>query len=766
MSDHHVPSQATRRGAGPAGGIDPVAPLRQSPAMVALPPRVRHLLGQLLGLLSTQLTRELDRLLMTLEHDLFRQAEFARNPALQSGYLETVKTLRKHRDEFIPFFMGELEDALVAIRDPASRPPAPTETEAPRFDAMRLVEDSEVSEDAVLSAIALRHESRAGLPLLLLGQRFGVLAGAPAFDAAALPVGPQSLGRLLARACTRLQLNLDARLQLYQLYDRQLMAGYAMLVESMNDLLDGANVLPGLTFVPLRTRRNDKRGATPVDSDPARAGTGAAAADPGPDAPQDSFAGSASDPAEAETLALLRQLMAERRDLLDKLATSPTRARVALPTVDVDAALGALQARAPNPQSPSTVPDIRQALLAQSRLKLGEAATLSREDSDTFELLGMLYTEIGRELRAGTQSKALLEQLQVPLLRVALQDRAFFVRQQHPARQLLNAVAEAGAVWLAEDEADPQLNAKLQSAVDHVVTHYDGDAAVFDSANQQLQEHLQVMVRKAEVSERRHVDAAQGREKLDLAKRQATEVIEDAAGGRTIPRFLGGLLDQAWSDVLTLVLLRHGEASGEWQQHVGATRQIIAACVDGVPAPDGLADRIEKALALVGYHGEEAAAITRRLTAADDDSDDPASRTELAMKLKARARLGADTAEKPKVAAAPRTPREQACHDHLRTLPFGSWIEFSINQQGDVVRRRLAWYSPVTGRALFVNQRGQRIDDATGPQDLDQLARLVAIGQARVVPAGHARLVDRAWQAAVTALRGITGHAQGQEQSA
>src|SRR3546814_595077 len=122
----------------------------------------------------------------------------------------------------------------------------------------------------------------------------------------------------------------------------------------------------------------------------------------------------AINPGEAESLALLRQLMTQRRDLLDKLATSSgsPRMRVPLPTHDVDAALGALQARAPNPQSPSTVPDIRQALLAQSRLKLGEAATLSREDSDTFELLGMLYSEIGRELRAGTQSKALLEQLQ------------------------------------------------------------------------------------------------------------------------------------------------------------------------------------------------------------------------------------------------------------------------------------------------------------------------------------------------------------------
>ena len=51
----------------------------------------------------------------------------------------------------------------------------------------------------------------------------------------------------------------------------------------------------------------------------------------------------------------------------------------------------------------------------------------------------------------------LLRKLQLPLLRVALQDRGFFVRAQHPARQLLNVVAESGARWLDDDDIDPQL---------------------------------------------------------------------------------------------------------------------------------------------------------------------------------------------------------------------------------------------------------------------------------------------------------------------
>jgi len=215
------------------------------------------------------------------------------------------------------------------------------------------------------------------------------------------------------------------------------------------------------------------------------------------------------------------------------------------------------------------------------------------------------------------------------------------------------------------------------------------------------------------------------------------------------------LLNQAWADVLTLSLLRHGAESDEWKRKLETTRQIVENCCrSGQHAPDhALAESIESALSQVGYHSEEAAAIARRLASATDDENDPASRTELAMKLKARARLGEQIASTKKNKLAPRTQDEQARYEYLRQLPYGTWIEFTTNQQGDTVRRRLSWYSTVTDNALFVNQRGQRVAEQT----LDSLARLLAGGQARVVTAERARLIDRAWHATLNALRSFAG---------
>jgi hypothetical protein len=463
---------------------------------------------------------------------------------------------------------------------------------------------------------------------------------------------------------------------------------------------------------------------------------------------------------EGAAFELLQQLLTGRRELLGKLRPDAGAAsRQQLETEDLVEALGSLQHAPASKGGGKGLLDIKQTLLAQVRQQRGRGANFSREDNDSFELLSMLFGQIEREVRKDAPAASLLKRLQVPLLRVALKDRAFFIRPRHPARQLLSAVAESGARWLDKDDIDPQLIGPLQQAVNNVVENFEGDTAVFEASNRELQTQLHNLARKAEMTERRHVEAARGKEKLEIAKHKAADTITEIVGEERLPKFVRALLNQAWADVLTLTLLRQGEDSDEWRQQLATTRAIVATCGrSGATADPALASHVEAALGQVGYHSEEAGAIARRLTSAiEDDDDDPASRTELTLRLKARARLGEDALEKRKPKLPPRNAEEQARYDQLRIMPYGSWIEFTINQQGDVVRRRLSWYSPITDNALFVNQRGQRV----GEQSLDSIARMLARGQARIVAADHARLVDRAWQGTLNALRSFAGRGNG-----
>lgn len=461
------------------------------------------------------------------------------------------------------------------------------------------------------------------------------------------------------------------------------------------------------------------------------------------------------DPAAA--FAVLRQLAAAHRATVGAsgpASSAPAAPPLVLPPQAVTRALGGLQSlplQRARGQRRRTVEDVREAALARLRNEHGPAATLPPEHEDAFGLLAMLYRQIGREVRGDAPAQDLLERLQVPVVRAALEDQGFFVGEQHPARELLNAVAESGATWLGEDEADPQLVQRLEQVVERVVEAYDGDPAVFELANHAVQEHHRVQQRKAEVAERRQIEAARGRDRLASAKRHAASAIAARLGGRKPPQFVQSLMNQAWADVLTLTALRHGEDSPQWREREAATARMVQVTCEPDAAPDpALGAQIETALRQVGYHEDEAGAIARRLSRSDDD--EVTSRTELTAKLKARARLGDDGPAR-KESLPPRSAAEQACYEQARALPFGTWFEFVLNQQGDLHRQRLSWYSPVTDHALFVNARGQK----SGEQSLDSLARLMAAGQARVVTEDRSRLVDRAWQATVRALRGLAG---------
>ena len=75
-----------------ASGTDsPGASVRDKAPRDALPPRVRQLLVRVLALLTPELNRELERVLVALEQDVFGQAQLARNPALLSGYMDTMR---------------------------------------------------------------------------------------------------------------------------------------------------------------------------------------------------------------------------------------------------------------------------------------------------------------------------------------------------------------------------------------------------------------------------------------------------------------------------------------------------------------------------------------------------------------------------------------------------------------------------------------------------------------------------------------------------
>lgn len=767
-----------------------------------LPDRVRALLGGILEYSSDEIERTLVAVLNEFEQQLFKYAEQARSNMVQTRWLEAQRLVKRTRPDLVPRYLIALEAELACIKDPPG-----SKVLAGSFPLSRgeltLVENMDMDETAVLSEIAGRAEVRNSLPLYLLGQRFGVLAGKPAFDAEALPIGPQGLCRMIRQASECLELSSEHRLLLFRTFERHLMPLYGSFVESVNTYLSRNGVLPNLHYVPVRPRQSgpaqpERKLRLPGQGEPAT-GSGAPGMPGGPAplgaapgdrqpagaaAPRTSLPGGPGPGAAAsqdgsgndDTFQKMRHLLAGRRQLLGKLGGSGAgRQANAEPGAvasqeQLQDVLGSLQHKSSTTvmvngkPSPRTVNHLKQDLLAQLRQASPDSkpASLNEEDGDAIDLVGMLFDHIMKDVRPNSPASTLLAKLQVPLLRVALQDKAFFTRQQHPARQMLNTIAETGAYWLGEDDADQQLVGKMQSVVDRTVRDFDGDLGLFNNLLEDLSSHLQTVSRKAEVAEKRHVEAARGKEKLALARERASNVVESLLSKQNLPRFTHTLLSQAWTDVMALTSLRQGEDSEAWKQHLEIAERLIsvAKAPPGAPPISGeealaLRTDIQSSLTQVGYHAEEATAIAQRLVdpqaGAEDDSC--ASRTELTMRLKARARLGEDLEQAKQGKKQPLSPEEQARLEQIRHLPFGTWFEFTLNQQGEKVRRRLSWFSTVTGHVLFVNHRGQKV----GEHSLEGLAKAMVQGQVKVVEEEKGTMIDRAWNTVMNALRSFAG---------
>src|SRR5690606_22707396 len=119
-------------------------------------------------------------------------------------------------------------------------------------------------------------------------------------------------------------------------------------------------------------------------------------------------------------------------------------------------------------------------------------------------------------------------------LKIALQDKALFTQHHHPARRLLNSMAQAGVLYGNEGD-ERTLLAKMQWVVERVINGFAGDLALFDELLDEFNEYVNTLRHKVELRERRAVEAAKGRDRLLGAREQALQVIQRSLEQRALP---------------------------------------------------------------------------------------------------------------------------------------------------------------------------------------------------------------------------------------
>jgi len=360
-----------------------------------------------------------------------------------------------------------------------------------------------------------------------------------------------------------------------------------------------------------------------------------------------------------------------------------------------------------------------------------DSTCLGEHEADAIDMVGLMFESLLETHALVGPARGLFARLVMSYVRVALTDENLFVRPDHPARRLLDALALSCE---SNDGGSPQERELLERAkaiVSRVVAEYNEDLAIFELATSELEDLLQQQRRRAEIVERRSAETVHGRERLLQARLQAASALAQRIAARPLTSLTAQFLEQHWQHHLVQALLREG-AGSERCAHVLALADELVAVDEAAARGEGasVAGRVlglhaglVECLSSSGLDdqvaGEWMAGLARAMAFPDvardvrplpampqlaDDSDD----TRLLGVVGGHAALDFDPAVAERIAA----------------LPQGSWMRL-IDENGEEGSVKVAWTSPLTSRLLLVNRRGLRKLVAS-PQ---QLAALVKAGK-------------------------------------
>jgi hypothetical protein len=706
-------------------------------------PRARRLVEEVRALCDSWLEAPLRACLLDAEHRLLAQAEQARSHLDQQLFMTVRQRLQSQRETLERRVLAEWARRFEHLGAASGQTGSAT---------LSLLDEGEHDERIALEQAGARSEARHAPLLFELSYRFGALTSLPPLEGEDLPLGAKALAHAFLDALREWELPARHRLLLLDGFERLVVRHLAPLYETVNQHLAGEGILPHLHAYRVARPGDDRRLRVPAPAVPGSLPT--AQTDSAPRASDESVLG------------MLRELLALQR----RGAPHPTPANgQALADEQLQQALAALHE--PLTRAAQRLVAEGQALRLRDQLLAllnagGDASAppvaLSARQDDTVQLVALLFGQMIDAMRRDSHARHLLGDWEVPLLRMALADGDVFERREHPARRLLAAMTEAAQDWLdgGGQDADPALAGKLADLAERAQRE-PPSAALYGHLLADIEHHLALLSRKAQAAERHQVEAMQGRERLERARRRAAELMAERFQAAPPRGLVRTLLERAWADVLALTLLRNGEDSETFLARLRITDQLLG--LAAIDDPAALRNDVRTGLQQIGMQEEEATQVTQRLLGSAegaDAADDALSATGVALKLKQHRRLGESQSTAPTPEAEPgRTEapsaEEQRVLARLRTLPFGTWFERLDEAGRPTSMQKLAWYSTVSGRCLFVTRRGARGSEPS----LEQLARDIVQGRIREAAGERENLFDRAIRALLENVRPDTASA-------
>lgn len=786
-------------------------PVSSKPGVTKPVPRVQvecELRKHFLAFFETKL----ELMLTELDRSLFDRSNNSKSNVDQTIYLDGLKELRASAQNISASFndhLGTQFDAYFKVAP--ARQNGSSDVEC---DDLELVDQEEWEDDLAVSIMASRANGHCAQILWALNQRLAVIRGGKPAEEQENPCGPSTVARAIQVAIKPLDAHEKIKSSIYAQFDSVVLSLMPEYLTEANSLLASNGILPDLRFSMKKTSGNvgPLPGASDRVADPADVEAMTAAAPP-------------------------RDYYRREQNILDAIIQwqlqSLARGATGVTSQGVD--FGSLfsqdageQERFSSEEYVQVLNDLQRAQREKGIAKhrdSGSIASVERQlvselktfggkdrrkvsgpDANTIDLVGMIFNNVLDDDSLPGNVKALISHLHTPFLKIALLDKQFFAKAEHPARRLVNELAEAGSYWIVDGRDDLKVYDKIEYVVNRIMEDFGSDIGFVFELLEEFTDFVAQLQKRVALAEKRTSQAEQGLDKLEVARAQAKCVVQRRGAAKDLPVAACDALVTTWADFLVFVYLRFGSDSSTWKKAVVMLNQAVVrvhasilAQTTGAMTSHAAIERIDaalrKAIIDVGYAEQDAENML--------DAVQKASRVEPddAWIANYKKPTAAASGKTPKAAVNPRaavevtkaTPvaipviepavvdldapgdaaidaelatdialdfehnqlsddlneQERKIRKQLEDVAYGTWFEF-LDANGELDRRlKLAWFSSMSGNYMFVNQAGIKVL----VESVNKLAVDMHKGRLRIAIDEGKSLMERVFSTIVNSLK-------------
>ncbi len=758
-----------------------------------------------------------DSMLADLDAALFEQANKSASNSDQAQFLEAMTLLREDRAAVLKGVWTEFAqnyDRFFEKKPSAGSHKQGKKTKEIDFDSLELVDQAEWEDDLAISILASRVESACAQSLWALNQRLAVLCGGRTDEDKDNPLGPIALAKALQVAITQFDITEKAKTSVYAQFNESVLEHMDKFLKDSNSLLAEKGILPDLKY------NMASAGKKKIES--------------GPSANSEVFDESENVEAQAqaaqERASLIpphwQESMRAEQQLLDAIIKWQLQ-NLAISTTGITGAgvpLGALfsanaavseqfssadyvsvlnnlqearkyQLEGGVVTAPSVVEFQKEFVegLADYTAETEQDKKVPAADAGTIDLVGTIFNQILQEETLCSKVKALLSHLHTPFLKIALIDRAFMQEADHPARLLLNELAEAGAYWVTETEDKFRVYDKIYQVVHRTIDDFDDDIDFIEQLREDFAHFSERLQKRVQLAEKRSSQAEEGLDKIEVARKKAQELFNRRAEAKNIPVAACDILEQTWVDFLVFVYLRFGAESEIWKKAVLMLNQafvrvhaalltgdneLSSADVEAELRNESGADSAQSAIVQIdaqlradildlGYAEQDVENMFALIKKASEVRPEDEWRAKHVNREEQKEKvinpgidIGAPEVDEGLEAdinlefevsqlADDLDDQEKELREQLKAVAYGTWFEW-LQGDGSVEKKlKLAWYSSMSDNYMFVNQAGVKVLVET----LNNLTRNVHRGHIRVININNESFMERMFKRMVNNMQ-------------